>query len=79
MFIEPVRSSQNVKFAINANTVLQRRLQKRMSEDVGHKVENAITERKRRMKSQKRVYLVKTFIVERRRVHIAKTRQPAQN
>jgi len=50
-----------------------------MSENVGHKVENAITERKRRMKSQKRVYRAKTLIVERRRVHIAKTRQPGQN
>jgi len=50
-----------------------------MSENVGHKVENAITERKRRVKSQKRVYRAKTLIVERRRVHIAKTRQTGQN
>jgi len=51
----------------------------RMSENVGHKVENAVTERKRRTKSQKRVYRAKTLIVERRRVHIAKTLQPGQN
>jgi len=79
MFIEPIRSSQNEKFAINANTVLKRMPQMRMSENLGHKVENAITERKRRMKSQKCVYRAKTLIDERRRVHIAKTRQTGQN
>jgi len=46
----------------------------RMSEDVGHIVENAITERRRRLQRQKRVYRVKTLINERRRFHIAKTR-----
>ena len=50
-----------------------------MSENVGHKVDNAITERKRRFQSQKRVYRAKILIYERRRVHIAKTRQPGQN
>ena len=45
----------------------------RMSENVGHVVENAITERRRRFQKQKRVYRVKTLINERRRFHIAKT------
>jgi len=71
VFIEPVRSSQNEKFAINANTVLKYRSQIRMSENV---VENAITERKRRLQSQKRVYRAKTLINERIRVRTAKTR-----
>jgi len=51
----------------------------RMSENVGHKVEIAITERKLRLQSQKRPYRAKTLIYERRRVHIAKARQPGQN
>ena len=43
--------------------MLKRLSQMRMSESVGQKVENAITERKRRMKSQKRVYRAKTLFM----------------
>jgi len=46
----------------------------RMSENVGHIVENTITERRRRLQTQKRVYRVKTLINDRRRFHIGKKR-----
>ena len=62
VFIDRIRSSQNENFAINANTVLRRRSQMRIDENVGHKVENAITERKRRLQSEKRVYRAKTLL-----------------
>jgi len=86
--VETCLSSQyvprkNEKFAINANTVIRRLSQMRMKENVGHKVENAITERKRRLQSQKRVYRAKTLLtsedvsVHRKHDNRAKT-EPSQ-
>jgi len=46
----------------------------RIDENVGHKVENAITERKRRLQSEKRVFRVKTLVNERTCVHRVKPR-----
>ena len=73
MLIDRKRSSQNEDFAKNANTVLKRCSHMRIDENVGHKVENAITERKRRLQSEKRVCRAKTLINEQRCVHIVKT------
>ena len=69
MFIEPIRSSQNEKFAINANTVLKRMPQMRMSENVVQIVENAITERRRPTQRRKRVYRAKTSTNKQNRVY----------